>query len=255
MVEPRLERSDDDGGRVDVRQMVGIENQVVVEGVVDVLAEIFEDVVFAATIAAGDFLCGFGGGEFVDFSEIADANLKGSDKSNMESRLDVARDEISSAPNDHRVAGLGETEDRFGGFCDAGVNAGMQAEGLAQKISQLPGSVFGKKPDRAFRQPMLVDHAADQALVEKRPLLVPRNRCVAAKLADDFAGNEISTGPCGLGNGDDGALGFGRGGVFLPEGRGLDEGAAEIKSGFSFHRGERHEDPAGVISGQVKNSP
>lgn len=118
-VEFEFEGLDDDAAGVGVGEVVGVEDEVVVEGVVDVLSEVFENVVLASAVAAGDFAGGLGGGEFVDAGEIADADLKGSDEAHMERVGDVARDEIPAAADDHGVSCLGEAEDGLCGFCNA----------------------------------------------------------------------------------------------------------------------------------------
>ena len=94
----------------------------------------------------------------------------------------------------------------------------MQTEGLAEEVGKMASAVLRKKFDRAFRESVLLDDATDEALVEKGPRVGSGNRGVGAKQADDFAGDEVAARAGGLGDCDDGALGFRGGDVVMPEG-------------------------------------
>ncbi|MFM1943734.1 MAG: hypothetical protein RI897_2716 [Verrucomicrobiota bacterium] len=159
----------DDAGGLGFGDFVGIDGEVVEEGVVDVGTVIFFEVALASGIGFTDEGGGGVSGDFVEVHDAFGALVGAADEADVDDIFEVLSDDVGAAADEDGVAEFGELEDSFGGAADEFPGGGVEAEEFFHGIGDTGDFVLGHELGDTGGEFAIFEDFTDEVFVEDSP--------------------------------------------------------------------------------------
>lgn len=159
----------DEAGGVGFGDFVGIDGEVIEEGVIDIGAVVFLEVALASGVGFPDEGGGCGSGDFVEVHDAFGALVGATDEADVDDIFEVLSDDVGTAADEDGVAEFGELEDGFGGAADEFPGGGVEAEEFFHGIGDARDFVFGHELGDTGGEFTIFEDFTDEVFIEDSP--------------------------------------------------------------------------------------
>jgi hypothetical protein len=159
----------DEAGGIGFGDFVGIDGEVIEEGIVGIGAVIFLEVALASGVGFPDE---GGGGVPADFVELHDAFgalVEAADEADVDDIFEVLSDDVGAAADEDGVSEFGELEDSFCGAADEFPGGGVEAEEFFHGIGDTGDFVFGHELGDTGGEFAVFEDFIDEVFIEDSP--------------------------------------------------------------------------------------